>query len=149
MGIVPQAAAGTSALSKVSNQPEQPMGMSLHRKAEINVTPMIDVLLVLLIIFMLITPYSRGLNTQTPQPSESHHPPQNLTIWVRNDGTVRVNDEIIGRADLRDRIQSLARTAATDAAFIGGDRDLDFAQIAEAIDAAKGAGIRHIALMTH
>lgn len=125
------------------------MGMSLNRKAEINVTPMIDVLLVLLIIFMLITPYSRGLNTQNPQPAVSDHPSHNLTIWVRNNGTVRVNEEIIQWAEFRDRLYVLIRTAPTDAAFIGGDRDLDFAQIAEVIDLVKGAGIKHIALMTH
>ena len=125
------------------------MAISLGRKAEINVTPMIDVLLVLLIIFMIIAPYSRGLNAELPQPAASGKPVENLSIWIRGDGTVRLNDEIVDRAALRERLDVLARSPASDVAFIGADRDLDFAEVADVIDLVKGIGVKRIALTSH
>ncbi len=119
------------------------------RKAELNVTPMIDVLLVLLIIFMIITRSSTGLNALVPQASDQKPAPRDdIVISVVGDGTVRLNQESVALTDLGERLKAVFKIAANHVIFVRGAKGLDFYQIAEVIDIARGAGLDRVALMT-
>src|SRR6266849_6214516 len=99
------------------------LGGSPHRKAEMNVTPMIDVLLVLIIIFMVIMPsLSTGLKTLVPQPSDQKPsaPTDDIVISVVGDGTVRVNQDTVAIADLEDQLKAVFRNATNHVIFVRG-----------------------------
>ena len=128
------------------------LGAGRGPKAEMNVTPMIDVLLVLIIIFMVIMPsLSTGLNTDIPQnPTENSKPPvDDIVISVLADETVRINEETVALGDLEDRLKAIFKNAANHVIFVRGDKSIDFDRVAQVIDIAKGAGLDRVALMTH
>jgi len=128
------------------------MGISAgNQKAQINVTPMIDVLLVLIIIFLVITPMTpTGLKTEVPQPAPAdgkpQPPAQDIVITVRGDRTIRLNQEPVDLEKLPERLARISRTEAI--VFVQGDRSLEFQQVAEVIDIARGAGLNRIGLIT-
>ena len=118
-----------------------------------NVTPLIDVLLVLIIIFMTILPSnSIGLNARLPQQSDQDAPSapvQDVVITVHGDKTVRLNQEApLALEDLGKRLASVFGGATSRVIFIRAEKNLEFQQIAEVIDIVKGAGLNQIALMT-
>jgi len=126
------------------------LGGGGSHKAEINITPMIDVLLVLIIIFMVITPYSVGLKSLVPQPASAQAPtvrPKDIVITMLKDGTVMLNMERVQRSALGSRLLQIFRARGDDVVFLRGDGGLDFGQVAEVIDIAKGSGLTRVALM--
>ena len=130
------------------------MGMATggERQAAINVTPLIDVLLVLLIIFMVITPIKPvGLPAQVPQPA----PPgsvdealrRDVVLMVRRGGMVEINRQPVAIGDLQKRLTGIFGGSATATVFIAGEKDLEFAEVARVIDLTRGAGILRIGFL--
>jgi biopolymer transport protein TolR len=123
-------------------------------KADINVTPLIDVLLVMLIIFMVIAPITpKGLKTLVPQPSKPNEAPtaadvRTVVIQVFKDRSIKINDEPSDENRLGSRLEEIFKTRAERVVFVKGDPDLDYQWVAKAIDIAHGAGIDKVGLMT-
>jgi biopolymer transport protein ExbD len=123
-------------------------------KADINMTPMIDVLLVLIIIFMVITPLTpKGLEALVPQPPPPNQKPnqsdqRTVVIVIDKDHHYSVNQEPSTEEKLGDRLTEIFKTRAERVVFVKGDPGLDFQWVAKAIDIAHGAGIDKVGLMT-
>lgn len=128
------------------------LGSGKRPAAEMNVTPMIDVLLVLLIIFMVMPP-ERGLKAEIPQPDEKAAlPPEApvvLVISESHNGTARlsINRQNLEWAQLRDRLLEIYKSRADRVLFVKGDADVDFEQVAEAIDIAHSANVVRVGLI--
>lgn len=124
--------------------------------SQINVTPMIDVLLVLLIIFMVIAPVlPRGENARLPQPAKiaatvQPGTPVVLEILKLKNGDVsfRINNQDISRVQLVSKLSSIYANRARRVLFLKGDDQLSFNQVAEVIDMGHAAGVDDIGLMT-
>ena len=123
-------------------------------KADINMTPMIDVLLVLIIIFMVITPLTpHGLEALVPQPPPPNAKPnqsdlRTVVIVIDKDKSLKINQDPVDVANLGSRLEEIFKTRAERVVFVKGDPDLEFASVAQAIDIAHGAGIDKVGLMT-
>jgi biopolymer transport protein ExbD len=126
--------------------------------SEINVTPMIDILLVLLIIFMVIVPVTpKGLDALVPQPPKNpqqQSQPNDRTIVVQvlfrpgQTPTYKINETDVLHSDLLAKLTDIYANRAERVMFVKGDDNVNFQYIADVIDIAKAANVDHIGLMT-
>jgi biopolymer transport protein TolR len=128
-----------------------------HAMSDINVTPMIDVLLVLLIIFMVIVPVTpKGLNTLIPQPPKNKDQQENndrtIVVQVLANGkgepSYMINETPFPKASIKDQLQTIFSTRQEKVMFVKGDADLDFGKVAEVIDMGHQADVDNIGLIT-
>jgi biopolymer transport protein TolR len=124
--------------------------------SEINVTPLIDVLLVLLIIFMVIVPMlPKGQEALVPQPPKhlTNDVVENTIVvsvfhTVGNSLEYKINQDVISKNALSARLFEIYANRAERVMFIKGDDDVSFSQVAEVIDMGHSAGVDHVALLT-
>jgi biopolymer transport protein TolR len=135
------------------------MGMSVGQKggtmAEMNIVPLIDILLVLLIIFMAISPtISMGLDALVPQPAPPNAPQDVVTqqativVQVFGDGKLKINEENSSWDGLQGRLDQIFKQRAQKIAFVKGDDTVYFGDVARAIDIMRAAGIDKVGLLT-
>jgi biopolymer transport protein TolR len=135
------------------------MGMSVGTKggamAEMNIVPLIDILLVLLIIFMAISPtISMGLDALVPQPAPPNAPQDVVTqqativVQVYGDGKLKINEEAATWDGLQARLDQIFKQRAQKIAFVKGDDTVFFGDVARAIDIMRAAGIDKVGLLT-
>ena len=123
-------------------------------KSDINMTPMIDVLLVLIIIFMVITPLTpKGLEALVPQPpppgqKETASDQRTVVISIDADHKMMINAEATDENNLGRRLEEIFKTRAERVVFVKGDPQIEFSWVAKAIDTSHGAGIDKVGLMT-
>ncbi len=130
------------------------VGSSSGSMASPNIVPLIDILLVLIIIFMVITPLTpKGMDTLVPQPSPNQQQNQELenktvVVQVLKDGKLKINNEDTSWDGLGPRIEQIFKDRAEKVAFVKGDNDVLFMEVARAIDIMRGAGIDKVGLIT-
>jgi biopolymer transport protein TolR len=134
------------------------MGMSVGGNkgsmSEPNIVPLIDVLLVLIIIFMVITPRTpTGLDALVPQPpppNQKQQPDDNRTVVVQvmQNGKLMINQDATTWDLLGTRLSDVFKQRADKVAFVKGDDNVEFGEVARAIDIMRGSGIDHVGLIT-
>ena len=120
--------------------------------AVINVTPLIDVVMVLLIVFMLLPSRTVGLESELPQPPPENSlavpNPQDLVLSIRKDRSIDINSQPVPLEQLEDRLKTLFAARPNGVLFLSGAPELDFEDVATVIDKAHGAGVARIGIMT-
>ena len=125
---------------------------------DINVTPMIDILLVLLIIFMVIVPVTpKGLDALVPQPPKDktqQQQPNDRTIVVQvlyragQAPAYKINETDVNHSELLAKLSDIYANRAERVMFVKGDDDVDWRYVADVIDIGRSANVDHIGLMT-
>ena len=122
-------------------------------RADINVTPFIDILLVLLVIFMTISPAAptgvkANIPQQPPPGPRQQEPEKVIVLSMDRNGVIKINQSEVEASHLIERLQDIFKTRSDRTMFVQADDELLFNDVAQLIDAAKGAGVVRIGLMT-
>jgi biopolymer transport protein TolR len=128
-------------------------------RPEMNVTPMIDVLLVLIIIFMVVNQsmLQTGVDAQIPQPpKDTPQPPPERTVVIqvawgpdKHTAVYKINQEAVSVEQLEPRLHDIFKLRSEKVAFVKGDNDVDFEPVAQVIAMAREAGIDRVGLLTN
>ncbi len=125
---------------------------SSRTAAVINMTPMIDILLVLLITFMLLPNRSKGLPSEVPEPSADAHVavanPLDSVLRIRKDRSIEIDSRPVVFRELEGRLRTLFATRPGGVLFIDGAPELEYSDVASVIDTARGVGWNRVGLMT-
>jgi biopolymer transport protein ExbD len=115
-----------------------------------NITPMIDVLLVLIVIFMTALFDQRAIDVNLPPPSEPDRatPPAHIVVEYTSDKRLSINRQEVVYAELGDRLRTLFEARTDKTLFVMGDGSLRYGDIVGVIDAAKGAGVTRVGIVT-
>ena len=118
--------------------------------SDINVTPLVDVILVLLIIFMVTAPMmQRGVDVRLPKvESSADSKEQRLVVTVARDQRIYLNDQIVGQSLIGERVKDLSRSTGVDFVFLRADREVPYGRVMLVMDAIKKAGIEKVGLVT-
>lgn len=133
------------------------MGMSPNSNktrmvlSEINVTPLVDVMLVLLVVFMITAPMmQQGIDIQLPKTATSgiETKSEPLVITIKQNQTILIGETKVAMASLREKIQGIFKTRKDKQVYIKADRKVDYGVVAEVIADIKAAGIENVGLVT-